>query len=68
MYVLSILQAGMDNRVIINSVDINGTVKNYDTTDNILKIKKIERSTLYDSLELSINTVDQISRLIIFIC
>ena len=38
MYVLSILQAGMDNRVIINPVDINGTVKNYDTTDNILKI------------------------------
>ena len=56
---LSILQAGINRRVLINAVDVNGSFKINATTNGILKIQKVDGSTFYDSLELSFNTVDK---------
>ena len=56
-----ILQAGIDRRVLIHAVDINGKFKLNATSNDILKIQKVDGSTLYDSLELSFNTVDKTS-------
>ena len=58
---LSILQAGINTRVLIHAVDINGTFKIHATTNDMLRIKKVDGSTLYDSLELSFNTIDKLS-------
>ena len=56
---LSILQAGIATRVLINTLDINRKIKQHATSDNIFKIQNIDGSTLYDSLELSFNTIDK---------
>ena len=58
---LYILQAGINNRILIKSVDINGKFKTNATTNDILNTQKVDGSTLYDSLELSFNTVDKTS-------
>ena len=58
---LYILQAGINNRILIKSVDINGKFKTHATTNDILNTQKVDGSTLYDSLELSFNTVDKTS-------
>ena len=58
---LSILQAGINNRVLINAVDINNNFKLNATTNDILKHQKVDGSILYDSLQLSFNTIDKIS-------
>ena len=60
---LYILQAGIDRRVFINAVDINGRFQINAATNDILKIKNVDGSTLYDSLELSFNAVDKSSSL-----
>ena len=54
---LSILQAGIDNRVLINDVDINVKLKIHAISTDILKLQKVDASTLYDALELSFNNV-----------
>jgi hypothetical protein len=58
---LSILSAGIDNRVLINTVDINGKFKILTTTDNVFKIQRKIGTTLYDSLELTFNDTDKTS-------
>ena len=51
--VLDILQAGINNRVLMNSVDTNGKIKLHATADTIFKKSKtLEGSTVYDSLNL----------------
>ena len=57
---LSILQAGINNRVLINSIEINGKFKINATSDNIKKTK-IEGTIWYDSFELWFDTVNQTS-------
>ena len=47
--------------MIPNTVDISCKFKINATTHDILKIKKVDGSTLYDALELSFNMVDQTS-------
>ena len=59
---ISILQAGIDRRVSINTVDINGNFNIHATSNDILKTQTVDGSTSYDSLELSFNTVDKTSR------
>ena len=58
---LSIVQAGINNCVLINAVDSNGKLKINENTNDILKIQKVDGSTLYDSSELSCNTIDKTS-------
>ena len=58
---VSILQAGINDRVLINAVDINCKFKINATSNDILKIQKVDASTLYDALELSLNNVDKTS-------
>ena len=58
---LSILQAGIDSRVLINTMDINGKIIINATSNDILKIQKVDGSTLYDSLEFSCDMVDKTS-------
>jgi hypothetical protein len=58
---LSILQAGIDTRVLINTVDINGRFKILTTTDNNFKIQRQIGTTLYDSLDLIFNDTDKTS-------
>ena len=58
---LSTLQAGIDNRVLINAVDINGKFKLIAVSNDILKNQRVDGSTLYDSFELSFNPVDKTS-------
>ena len=58
---LSILQAGIDRRVQINTVDIDGKFKINAVSNDILKIQKVDGSTLYDAFELSFNNVDKTS-------
>ena len=55
---LSMLQAGIDRRALINAVDINGRFKLTATSNAILKSQKVDGSTLYDSLQFSLNDVD----------
>ena len=47
---LSILQAGINDRVLINAVDINCKFKINATSNDILKIQKVDGSILYDAL------------------
>ena len=49
---LNSLQAGIDRRVLINAVDINGKLKTNATSNHILKIQRVDGSLLYDALEL----------------
>ena len=58
---LYILQAGIYRRVLINAVDINGKTKIKATTNDRLKIQKVDGSTIYESLELSFNIIDKTS-------
>ena len=58
---LFILQAGIDRRVLINAVDINGRFKLNAITNDILKFRKVDGSILYDALEVSFNSVDKTS-------
>ena len=58
---LAILQAGIDRRVQLNTVDVDGKFKINATSNDILKIQKIDGTTLYDSCELSFNLVDNTS-------
>ena len=57
----STVQAGINNRVLINAIDINCNFKILTTTNDILKIQKVDGSSLYDSLEFSFNTTDKTS-------
>ena len=65
---LSSSQAGINNRVLIKSVDISCKFKINTTSDNSYNIQK-QGTILYDSFELSFNTVDKTSilKLIILI-
>ena len=49
---LSILHAGIDARVLINAVDMNGNFKINATSNDIYKIQKNGGSLMYDSLEI----------------
>ena len=49
--VLSSLQYGIGRRVLTNAVDINGKFKITGVSNDILKIQKVDGSTLYDALE-----------------
>ena len=55
------VQVGVNNSVLSMSVDTNGTYNTDATAYNILKTQHIDDSTLYDSLEVSFNTVDTTS-------
>ena len=57
----SILQAGIDNRVLLSAVDINGKINIDAVCNDILKIQRVDGTTLYDSFELSCNPVDNTS-------
>ena len=50
---------GIDTRVLINAVDINGKFKLNAVSNDILKIQRVDGRTLYDSFELSFNPVDK---------
>ena len=52
VWLLPLLQAGIDRRVIINAVDINGTFKLTGASNDILKTQKVDGLTVYDALEL----------------
>ena len=56
---LSILQSGMDRRVLIHAIDINGKFKLHAITNDILNIQRIDGLLLYDALELSFSMVDK---------
>ena len=58
---LYILQAGVDNHVLLNAVDINGKFKLKSVLNYILKVQKVDVSTLYDALELQFNSIDKTS-------
>jgi hypothetical protein len=58
---LSILQAGIDNKVQISTVDINSRFKILTSTDNYFKIQRKIGTTLYDSLDLIFNDTDKTS-------
>ena len=58
---LGILQAGIDTRVSINVVDINGKFKTTDVSNDILKTLRVHGHLLYDAFEYSFNTVDKTS-------
>ena len=58
---LSILQAGIDRRVQIDTVDIDGKFKINAVSNDIFKIQKVDGSLLYDDLELSVNNTDKTS-------
>ena len=47
--------------MITNTVDISGQLNIHATTNHILKAQKVDGSIVYDSLELSFNTVDKVS-------
>ena len=47
---LSMLQAGIDRRVLANAVDINGKFKINDTSHDILDIQRDDGSLLYDAI------------------
>ena len=56
---LSILQAGINNRGLINAVEINGNFKIHAVSNDVLQIQRVDGSILYDALELSFNAVDK---------
>ena len=47
---LSILQAGIYRRFLVNAVDINGKFKINATSSDILKIQRVGGSLVYDAL------------------
>ena len=58
---LGIMQAQIDRRVLTNAVNIQNKFKIIATTDDILKIQKVDGEILYDAFELSFNPVDKTS-------
>ena len=59
---LGSLQAVIDNRVLLNAVDINGKFNiNPVSNDIFLKNQRVDGSLLYDALELSFNMADKTS-------
>ena len=58
---MGILQAHIDKRVLINTVDINGKFQINCVSNDILKIQKADGSTVYDALHLSFNSSDKAS-------
>ena len=58
---LSSLQAGIDRRLLIHAVDINGKFKINATTNDMLKTQRVDGSTLYDAWELTFYIVDKTS-------
>ena len=58
---LGILQAGIDNRVLVDAVGINGKSKLKATSNDILKIQRVAGSLVYDALELSFDMFDKTS-------
>ena len=60
---LHTLQDGVNNRVLLNAVDSNGTFEIHTTSTGILKFEKVDGSILYDASELSFNSVDTSSML-----
>ena len=58
---LSIVQAGIDRRVLINAVDSNGTCKLNATATYMLKIQRVDGSLVYDAFELSFDIADKTS-------
>ena len=58
---IGILQAGIDNRVLTNTVDMNGKFKINATSNDILKFRKVDVTTLYDAFELSFKNDDKTS-------
>jgi hypothetical protein len=57
------LQASIDNKVQISTVDINSRFKILTSTDNNFKIQRTIGNALYDSFDLIFNDTDQTSRL-----
>ena len=55
------LQAGIDRRVLITAVEINGKFQINGVSHDICKTQNVDGSTLYDDFEVSINSVDQTS-------
>ena len=55
------MEASINTEVGINVVDIDGQIQINATTIDILKLQKVDGSTLYESLELSFDTVDKTS-------
>ena len=60
---LSILQAGINQCVLVNSGDLNSKLKIIATSDKVLNIQNSEGTTLYDALDLSFNKIDKTSSL-----
>ena len=56
---LSILQAGINNSVLINDVIIHNNFEINAVSNDILKIQRVDGSTLYDIIEISFNSVDK---------
>ena len=54
---IGFLQAGINTKVLINAVDINGKFKINAVSNDILKIQRVDGTTLYDSFDLSFNPV-----------
>ena len=59
MWLYLVFQAGKDTRVLVNEVAINGMFKINDVSNDMLKIQRVDGTTLYDSFELSFNPVDK---------
>jgi hypothetical protein len=60
---LSILQASIDNKVQISTVDINSRFKILTSVDHNFKIQRKIGAILYDSLDLIFNDTDKTSML-----
>ena len=58
---LSILQAAIDRRVLINAVDINGKLKIDAVPHDMLQIQRVDGSLVYGAFALSFNNVDKTS-------
>ena len=56
---LSILQAGIDRRCLMNAVVGNGKFQINAVSNDMMKIQRIGGSLLYDALELSFNMADK---------
>ena len=63
---LSILQAGVDRRVLIRAVQFNGKFKLNATSYAILTTQKVDGSTVHDALYISYGSVDTASKLTTF--
>ena len=58
---LSILQAGIDRRALVNAVDINGKFNINAISNEILKFQRVDGSLLYNALELWFHMADHTS-------